>query len=103
MSIQPNPALSVIMTRDVRTMHRINSEVGKFALGTVNVRGRRPGSTGGYPILWKSEIQKTLGALNVCVHHSGVLRFLNYFRAVWSWTMPLRPTKPNDTRRSPST
>jgi len=61
------------MTKDFRTTHRINSEVGKYALGTINARGHRPGSTGGYPTLCKTEIQKILGALNVCVHHSGVL------------------------------
>ena len=63
-------------------MRRINSEVGKCALGATDARERHPRSTGAYPILWKTEIQKILRALGVCVFHSGVPQFLNYPRAI---------------------
>ena len=58
-------------------MRRIESEVGEYALGANRVGPeRRPGLTGANPILWKTEIQNTLGALRVCSCYLGVLKFL---------------------------
>ena len=68
--VHPTQSSLSIITSDIRTMRRVESKVGEWAVGASY---HRPGSTGLYPALWEREIQKILVIFGVCDNHLGVI------------------------------